>query len=155
MTEPLPEPGATVKLFNANDGLAGRDGGPYLDQEEQRIAEERRAAVEGREPDTENPPASTGTVLVNSSQLLSTSGVNVPSLSGDNKTAADNAAVDQILASGESNLTVHSEVPAEAFAPLPESKPAEEAPAEEDVPAEESPEAPAEEDPFAGTSASE
>lgn len=60
----------TVNLYNPHDGLTGRDGGPYLDQEERRLAEIRRAAVEGREPDLDNPPATAGTPLVTAGQLV-------------------------------------------------------------------------------------
>lgn len=75
--------GNTRALYNANDGLTGRDGGPYLDQEEDRLAEERRARVENRKPDLENPPASSGTVLVTAGQLLANQGVNnIPSKDG-------------------------------------------------------------------------
>lgn len=54
----------TMDLYDANKGLLKRTGGPYLDDIEAVKAEERRAVVEGREPDLENPPATIGTVLV-------------------------------------------------------------------------------------------
>lgn len=57
-------------LFNPHDGLTGRDGGPYLDQEERRLAEVVRAAKEGREPDFENAPATAGTPLVTADTLV-------------------------------------------------------------------------------------
>ena len=57
-------------LYNPHDGLTGRDGGPYLDQEERRLAEIRRAAIEGREPDFEQAPATAGTPLVTASELV-------------------------------------------------------------------------------------
>lgn len=61
-----------LKMYNPHEGLTGRDGGPYLDQVENDLAEDRRAFVEGREPDYEaakkNPSA--GTPLVTGSQLL-------------------------------------------------------------------------------------
>jgi hypothetical protein len=60
----------TKNLFNPHDGLTGRDGGPYLDQEERRLAEIRRAAVEDREPDFDNAPATAGTPLVTAGQLV-------------------------------------------------------------------------------------
>ncbi len=37
--------------------------GTYLDDEQRKIAEVKRAEVEGREPDLENPPATQGTPL--------------------------------------------------------------------------------------------
>jgi hypothetical protein len=73
----------TQQLFNPNDSITGRDGGPYLDEEEAREAEIRRARVEGREPDLEKPPATAGIPLVTSSELLSTATINnIPSQDG-------------------------------------------------------------------------
>lgn len=61
----------TKNLYNPHQGLTGRDGGPYLDEEEARLAEIRRAKVEGREPDLDNPPATAGIPLVTAGQLVS------------------------------------------------------------------------------------
>ncbi len=73
----------TQQLFNPNDSITGRDGGPYLDEEEARVAEERRARVEGRKPDFDNPPATAGIPLVTAAELLSTATINnVPSQDG-------------------------------------------------------------------------
>jgi len=73
----------TQQLFNPNDSITGRDGGPYLDEEEAREAEIRRARVEGREPDLEKPPVTAGIPLVTSSELLSTATINnIPSQDG-------------------------------------------------------------------------
>lgn len=58
-----------VDLFNPHAGLTGRDGGPYLDQEERRLAEIRRAAIEDREPDFDKAPATAGTPLVTAGEL--------------------------------------------------------------------------------------
>lgn len=132
-----------VNLYIAADGLTGRGGGPYLDQEERRVAEERRAVIEGREPDLDHPSATAGTVLVNASQLVDTAPVNVPSSTGEGKTAADTAAVNALVAAEDNSLEVAAVIPPEAFAE-PEPEPKEETPAEE-TPAE----TPAEEDPFA------
>lgn len=60
----------TKNLFNPHQGLTGRDGGPYLDEEERRLAEIRRAAVEDRKPDLDNAPAVAGTPLVTAGQLV-------------------------------------------------------------------------------------
>lgn len=60
----------TVDLYDANKGKTPRTGGPYLDEIEREEAEKRRAKMENREPDLENPPAATGTVLVPKSQLV-------------------------------------------------------------------------------------
>jgi hypothetical protein len=140
----------TIDLYIAADGLTGRDGGPYLDQEERRIAEERRAVVEDREPDLENPPATAGTVLVTASQLLDAASVNAPSKLDSGKTEGDVALVNTIAESDASTITPHSTVPADAFTPVPESKPAEDVGVSEEVPAEEEA---GYEDPFAGTDA--
>jgi len=65
----------TVPLFNPNDRLAGRDGGPYMDLEQAKLAEQRRAEVEGREPDLDNPPAFAGIPLNTAGQQALTVGV--------------------------------------------------------------------------------
>lgn len=59
-----------VNLYNPHDGLTGRDGGPYLDQEERRLAEIVRAAKEDRKPDFDSAPAVAGTPLVTSAELV-------------------------------------------------------------------------------------
>lgn len=73
----------TVELYNVNDGPFGRDGGPYLDQVQERIAEQNRAFVEKREPDYENVPPSVGTQLVTPHQLIQ--GFNNNALAGQEK----------------------------------------------------------------------
>lgn len=65
-----------VPLYNANDGLTGRGGGPYLDELEAEQAEVRRAKVEGREPDLDNPPATAGIQLNTADRMIHTIGVN-------------------------------------------------------------------------------
>lgn len=57
------------KFFMAQEGMRGRDGGPYLDLVEREAAEIQRAKIEGREPDMENLSAVAGTVLVPIGQL--------------------------------------------------------------------------------------
>lgn len=105
-------------IYNANDGLTGRDGGPYLDQEEDRLAEERRARVEGRKPDLENPPASSGTVLVTAGQLLANAGVNnVPSQDGS-VSLGEELAVKNLADSKESALKARGTLPETAYTPL-------------------------------------
>lgn len=59
-----------TKLFNPNDGLHGRKGGPFLDQVQQRQQEETRAIREGREPDYENMQPGVGMNLRTEEQLL-------------------------------------------------------------------------------------
>ena len=63
-------------LYNPNDNVTGRDGGPYLDEVEARDAEARRAVVEDREPDFDNPPATAGIPLVTAGRQAATVGVN-------------------------------------------------------------------------------
>ena len=58
-----------VDLYNINDGVHGRDGGPYLDVEQAKAEEVRRAAIEGREPDFTNL-VSVGAPLVTADQLI-------------------------------------------------------------------------------------
>lgn len=55
-----------VKFYNAQDGVRGRDGGPYADQVDAQQREIQRAKAEGREPDLDNPPPFVGTQIVTS-----------------------------------------------------------------------------------------
>lgn len=66
---------AGKKLYNPNDNITGRDGGPYLDLVEAEQAEKRRAQVEDRKP-SEDFVASAGIPLVTGEQLLPTASVN-------------------------------------------------------------------------------
>lgn len=66
----------TTDLYNPHEGLVARDGGPYLDQEEARLAEILRAKVEKREPDLDKPPATAGTPLVRAEEVLAAASVN-------------------------------------------------------------------------------
>lgn len=59
-----------VKLFNPNEGLHGRQGGPFLDDVQRKQAEETRAIREGREPDYENMQPYVGDQLRTEEQLL-------------------------------------------------------------------------------------
>lgn len=86
-----------VNLFNPHDGLTGRDGGPYLDQEELRLAEIVRAAKEDRKPDFENAPATAGTPLVTAAELVGMANpASIPSQS--NAVGALTNAVDTLAA---------------------------------------------------------
>lgn len=91
-----------VDLYNPNDGLTGRDGGPYLDLEEARVAEERRARAEGREPDFSKVSGYAGLPLVTAGQLVrDVSTLNVPSRDGTpvlDDAASKFAASDNVLA---------------------------------------------------------
>jgi len=94
----------TVPLFNPNNGLTGRDGGPYLDEVELVEAERRRAAVEQRKPDYEHPSAIAGVSLVAAGQLRDTLNSNsLPSQAGTdfvqlavNKTVEDELGPKQV-----------------------------------------------------------
>lgn len=59
-----------TKLFNPNEGLHGRQGGPFLDQVQQRQQEEVRAIREGREPNYEDMQPAVGMQLRTEEQLL-------------------------------------------------------------------------------------
>lgn len=59
----------TEDLFNANDGLFGRDGGPYLDEEQRRTQEVVNARREDREPDFDNLPLTPGINAVRLAEL--------------------------------------------------------------------------------------
>jgi hypothetical protein len=63
---------AETPVYNPNDGLVGRDGGPYLDEEQARNDEIRRAKIEGREPDFDKPGANAGIQLSTAGQMLAT-----------------------------------------------------------------------------------
>lgn len=115
--------GDTANLYVATHGLYGRSGGPYLDDEERRVAEERRAIVEGRDPDYDHPGSTAGTVLVNASQLLAAAGVNVPATSDAGQTAADEALVQQIVDSDSSSLEVYATVPVDSGEEVPPETP--------------------------------
>lgn len=53
-----------VKFYNAQDGIRGRDGGPYADEEDARNRETQRARGEDREPDYDNLQPTVGNQLV-------------------------------------------------------------------------------------------
>lgn len=100
---------STTPLFNPNDGIVGRDGGPYLDLEEARIAEERRARVEGRKPDHDKVTATAGIPLVRASTLIYNLDVQQPS-----KQTGLNTIADEVFASrsdsDENLLEVQDEI---------------------------------------------
>lgn len=50
-------------FWSAQDGVRGRDGGPYADEVDAQQREIARARAEGREPDLDNPPPFVGTQL--------------------------------------------------------------------------------------------
>lgn len=86
-----------TKLYNANDGLTGRTGGPYLDIEQAKQAEIQRAKVEDREPNFDTMAASAGIQLVTAKHLINTvAGVNSPS-NFDTNVSNEQDAVDAIV----------------------------------------------------------
>lgn len=68
--------GDKVKLYNVNDGLTGRTGGPYLDEEQARQAETLRARVEDRKPNYDDLQPYAGTMLVPAATLMDQVNVN-------------------------------------------------------------------------------
>ena len=90
-----------VGFYNAQDGLKGRDGGPYLDADNRRVAELRRAAAEGREPEDlyGKLPADVGTTLVIAAQVQDNSVHSNPSMAV--RTGFETVLTDQALAAGE------------------------------------------------------
>lgn len=102
------------RLYNANDGVTGRDGGPYLDEVEVIRAEERRALVEDREPDYDNPPATAGIQLNTAAQMMFTVDVNRPSTTVAAFDEAD-ARFSRAADDDNTNLRVFSEIPDEAL----------------------------------------
>lgn len=126
------------RLFNANDGVTGRDGGPYLDVEEAKRAEDRRAAVEGREPNYDNMGSTAGIQLNTAAQMIHTIGVNQPS-SAHNFNAEAARAFDSAADDDESLLTPFGEIPDEALTNKSQDEVDSLAPSEEEeAPAEES-----------------
>lgn len=99
------------KLYNANDGLIGRDGGPYLDRVEAERAEEQRAKVEKREPDYDNPGGYAGTVYVTASQLLASESVNNLPSQFEKATAAKEKAVEALVEDSDTDLVVSFDAP--------------------------------------------
>jgi len=75
----------TSKYYVAQDGVSGRDGGPYLDQIEREQGEVLRARAEGRDVDFEKASAVAGTVLVTGGQLTDNVNSN-PSMLGVSET---------------------------------------------------------------------
>lgn len=70
-TEPAkPAEFDTVNVYNANAGLHGRDGGPYLDEMQSLEHEKVSAAREGVEPNLEKPRPGTGIFTVTEAQLV-------------------------------------------------------------------------------------
>jgi hypothetical protein len=103
------------RLYNANDGVTGRDGGPYLDIVEAEEAEKRRAKAEGREPDLDHPPATAGIQLNSAAQMLYTEHVNsTPSRSNTAVADADRR-FDALHDDEDVPLEAYAEIPDEAL----------------------------------------
>lgn len=78
-----------VDLYNVNDGIHGRDGGPYLDQVEAAQFEKMQAAREGKKPNYDKPRSYPGIQLVPASVLVS--GYNPTLIAGDDRRVAATA----------------------------------------------------------------
>lgn len=99
----------TVKLYNTNDGVRGRDGGPYLDEVQARIAEDNRAYIEGRDPDYSALQPFVGVQLVTAARLTQT--YNNTNLATDAVSEWDGEIAAPVFA--EAEVPVH--VPGEDF----------------------------------------
>lgn len=73
----------TLALYNANAGIHGRDGGPYLDEVEAAHWEKIHAAREGTKPDLDNPRPYPGNQLVPVNTLVAN--YNPTLLGGDDR----------------------------------------------------------------------
>lgn len=56
-------PTETVDFYDLHDIRGRKPGGVYLDVEERKAAEIKRAEIEGREPDLDNPGSTAGTSI--------------------------------------------------------------------------------------------
>jgi hypothetical protein len=88
-------------LFNPNDGFTGRDGGPYLDEVQAQESERRRAVVEDREPDLENPGANAGIALATAAEMLAKQNVN----SAPSKQNALDAEAERIFSTADEKVS--------------------------------------------------
>lgn len=75
------------EFYNANDGLFGRNGGPYGDEIDMQTAEVQRAAREGRAPDFNNLSASPAVLLQNAGQQ--SANYNATLIAGDDRISLD------------------------------------------------------------------
>jgi hypothetical protein len=133
----------TQNLYNVNDGVYGRDGGPYLDQVEGRQQEERRAALEGREPDYDAHSVSPYVPLVTGDQLIAN--YNPTTLAGDDQKKFDGEITAPVIATvevpTEDELEGDDDENAESDAPVENDEPAtDDEPVTEDAPADDNPE---------------
>lgn len=106
--------GDTTPLYNPNDGLTGRNGGPYLDEVQAMQDEVRRAKIEGREPDSDNPGPNAGIQLSTAAQMLATLNVtNNPSMDTSRSNAIQKAYKDSVGSEDDNVLTtrVYDEIP--------------------------------------------
>lgn len=96
------------KLYNPNDGLTGRDGGPYLDEVQAVQAEERRAKIEGRKPG--DPSGIAGIPLITAAQLRVADEVNNnPSQTFGEVGVDEDSQVDALVKSDKNLLQPFSE----------------------------------------------
>lgn len=102
-------------LYNPNDGFTGRDGGPYLDLEQAKVAETHRALVEGREPDYDNVPATAGIPLQTAEKQFATIGVNNLPSQSDRGVVDAHTMFDGAVNSDDNLLQPAGELPAAAW----------------------------------------
>lgn len=98
-------PNEDVDLYNVNEGVHGRTGGPYLDDVQARAEEDRRALIEGREPNYDDLQPFVGVQLVNKQRLID--GYNSTLIAGDDERKFEKDA--------EIGAPVAATVPAEAL----------------------------------------
>lgn len=103
-----------LDLYNLQDGAKGRAPGIYLDEVEQRNGERNRAFLEGREPDFDNMPTTTGQPLVGKAGLPENLTSNPAAYTpGMQRTAADEN--DDSFNGAEVKTTVEVRSPYEAM----------------------------------------
>jgi hypothetical protein len=106
-----------VKFYNAQDGIRGRSGGPYADQDDARTREIARARAEGREPDLDNPPPFVGNQLVTSAFVTD----NLPSNPSMAHAPGPNEALNKVVE--DANFLVNPDVlPVDTRTSLPDSE---------------------------------
>lgn len=100
-------------LFNSNDSVTGRDGGPYLDIEQAKASEVIRAKVENREPDLDNPGPNAGILLLTPAQQMATESIN--NLPSQANQSGGTLFLDAAVKDKKHPLEVFEKVPAEVY----------------------------------------
>jgi hypothetical protein len=92
---------AETPLYNPNDGLVGRDGGPYLDEVQAEQDEIRRAKAENRKPDLKSPGPNAGIQLSTAGQMLATITTQGP----PSREAARSLAIDELYKTTQKKIS--------------------------------------------------